>query len=53
MKIKELRELAKRFRDKEAGGTNGVKSMRADTAWMWVSRFIDFVDEKTQGGGKQ
>ena len=51
IKIKELRELAKRFRDKEAGGTNGVKSMRADTGWMWVSRFLDFA-EKSKGGGK-
>ena len=44
----ELRELAKRFRDKVArtGGIgDGMESLRGKTAYMWVSRFIDFVEK--------
>ena len=48
--IKELKILAKRFREDEAnpvGLPKGTTALRADTAYLWVSRFLDFVDEKT------
>ncbi len=52
--LKELRKKAKTFRDKEAnppGMPHGTNALRADVAYMWVSRFIDFVEN--QEGGKE
>ena len=49
--IKELRQLADKFKEKEAnpaGLPAGTTALRADVAYLWVLRFIDFVNEETE-----
>ena len=45
--IKELKQLAEKFKDREAnpaGLPAGTTALRADVAYLWVSKFIRFVE---------
>ena len=51
--IKELKQLAEKFKEKDAnpaGLPDGTTALRADVSYMWISRFIDFVEEVISNG---